>query len=67
MSKHSALRSCRRPRDERRSGRAARGTGEHRPRGVIGRGAEVDEAAVGLHDRGLGQPGLGGAVGEPRR
>ena len=51
MSKHSASSAPACARDEGRARRAAGGPGQHGPGGVAGGGLEVDQAAVGLHDR----------------
>ena len=51
--------------DEGRAGGAGRGPGEHGQRRVSGRGAEVDQAAVGLHDRRGRQAALRTALEEP--
>ena len=54
--------SC--PGHERGAGGAARRARQHGPGGVPGGRVEVDQAAVGLHDRGLGKVRLAGAADE---
>jgi hypothetical protein len=44
--------------EQRRGGRAAGGTAEHRERGVVGGGVQGRQAAAGLHDGRRGQPGV---------
>ena len=65
MSKQSASGVPGRAGHVRRAGGAAGRTRQHRPRGVPGGRRQFDQAAVGLHDRRLGEPQLVAALEQP--